>query len=146
MKSYPKILLLFFLLTAVINPQNYVTWYDNLDEGIQSAKSEGKKVLLFFTASDWCGWCKKLSGEVFLQKEFAEFADYHLALVRIDFPKWKYQSDEVKEYNKKVAQMFGVTGYPTVFVLNKSGKILGRTGYRAGGPEAYVKHLKSFLK
>jgi protein disulfide-isomerase len=146
LKSYLKTILLFFLLSAVIFPQNYLSWYDNLDDGIQSAKAEGKKVLLFFTGSDWCGWCKKLTAEVFFQQEFVDYADYHLALVRIDSPKWKYQSEEVKEYNYKLKQMFGVTGYPTVFLLDKSGKIIARTGYLEGGAGVYVKHLKSLLK
>lgn len=132
---------LFFNNTPAQNP----SWYENLDKGIEAAKGEGKKILLFFTGSDWCGWCQKLNSEVFLQKEFARFADYHVVLVRIDFPKRKYQSDEVKNYNRKLAEIFDVNGYPTVFLLNKSGKILGRTGYRDGGPEAYINHLKSFL-
>ncbi|HVO74650.1 MAG TPA: thioredoxin family protein [Ignavibacteriaceae bacterium] len=135
-----------FLLFNYTPAQNYPTWYNNLEDGIDAAKAEGKKVLLLFTGSDWCGWCQKLSAEVFRQKEFAEFADYHLACVAIDFPKWKYQSDEEKEYNKKLARNFGVTGYPTVFLLDKSGKILGRTGYQAGGAEAYIEHIKSFLR
>jgi len=137
-------ILFIFLFFNNIPAQN-PSWYENLDRGIEAAKGEGKKILLFFTGSDWCGWCQKLNSEVFLQKEFARFADYHVVLVRIDFPKWKYQSDEVKNYNRNLAEIFDVNGYPTVFLLNKSGKILGRTGYRDGGPEAYIKHLKSFL-
>ena len=37
-------------------------------------------------------------------------------------------------------------GYPTVFLLDAEGKQLGRTGYKAGGAEAYVKHLKEMLE
>jgi protein disulfide-isomerase len=135
----------FLLISAPLYPQSYAVWYDNLEDGIQSAKAEGKRILLYFTGSDWCGWCKKLNSEVFLRQEFAEYSYYYLSLVRIDFPKWKHQSDAVKEYNKKLAQKFGVTGYPTIILLNKSGMILGRTGYREGGANTYIKHIKSFF-
>lgn len=139
--------LFFFLLISLpIYSQRNAVWYDNLEDGIQSAKAEGKKILLYFSGSDWCGWCKKLNSEVFLREVFAEYSYYYLSLVRIDFPKWMHQSDAVKEYNKNLAGKFGVAGYPTVIILNKSGMILGRTGYRSGGADAYIKHLKSFFK
>jgi len=145
-KSCIIIICLVFSISAPSYSQNYPVWHDNLEDGVQSAKSEGKRILLYFSGSDWCGWCKKLNSEVFLQQEFAEYSYYYLSLVRIDFPKRKYQSDEVKEYNNRLAQKFGVSSYPTIILLNKSGMILGRTGYREGGAGTYIKHLKSFFR
>ena len=30
--------------------------------------------MLFFTGSDWCGWCMRLQREVFLTPEFTKWA------------------------------------------------------------------------
>lgn len=60
-------------------------WTDNLEAAKAQAKKENKKILLDFTGSDWCGWCKKLDAEVFSKAEFKEYADKHLVLVEVDF-------------------------------------------------------------
>jgi hypothetical protein len=39
-----------------------------------------------------------------------------------------------------------VKGFPTVLLLEADGKELARTGYKPGGAEAYVKHLRELLK
>jgi protein disulfide-isomerase len=38
-----------------------------------------------------------------------------------------------------------VQGFPTVLLLDASGKELARTGYRRGGAEGYVGHLKELM-
>ena len=63
-----------------------------------------------------------------------------------DFPRAQKISDKVKKQNDELASKYGVRGYPTVFLLDAEGKQLGRTGYKAGGAEAYVKHLKEMLE
>jgi hypothetical protein len=32
-----------------------------------------------------------------------------------------------------------------VLLLGADGKVLGRTGYKPGGPDAYITHVKSLL-
>ncbi|MCZ6701991.1 MAG: thioredoxin family protein [Ignavibacteria bacterium] len=53
---------------------------------METTKEENKAVLVNFTGSDWCKWCFKLSGEVFSQDEFKEYAYENLILVKVDFP------------------------------------------------------------
>jgi thiol-disulfide isomerase/thioredoxin len=61
-------------------------WLDDLEKAKTQAKAENKKILLDFTGSDWCGWCKKLDKEVFSQQAWKEYAAKHLVLVEVDFP------------------------------------------------------------
>ena len=64
-----------------------VGWLDDIENAKEQAKQGGKRILLDFTGSDWCGWCKKLDAEVFSQQEFKDYAAKKLVLVEVDFPK-----------------------------------------------------------
>src|SRR5207249_3252593 len=61
-------------------------WFTDLPSAQEKARQENKFVLLDFTGSDWCVWCRKLKAEVFDQPEFADFAQANLVLVEVDFP------------------------------------------------------------
>ncbi|MFO7811135.1 MAG: thioredoxin family protein [Candidatus Delongbacteria bacterium] len=121
-------------------------WMNDLEKAIEKAAAEDKTVLVNFTGSDWCGWCMKLKAEVFSKDEFAEYAEGSLVLVELDFPQKKEQTDEIKKYNRKKLEKYGVRGFPTILLIDGEGKEIGRTGYQQGGPVAYVEHIKSFIK
>src|SRR5882762_6044671 len=89
-------------------------WYYDVPQAQAVAKKENKFVLLDFTGSDWCGWCKKLKGEVFDQPEFAPFANANLVMVEVDFPRQKPLSAAQRQANQKLAELYGVEGYPTI--------------------------------
>jgi protein disulfide-isomerase len=137
-----------FLFTSCNNGQstsNALNWEDNLDIAIQQAKKENKAVLVNFTGSDWCIWCKRLSAEVFQQKAFEDYAKESLVLVMLDFPKDVAQSEETQAYNRNLAQKYGIQGFPTILIFNSEGKLAGQTGYLPGGPEKYIENIKSYL-
>jgi protein disulfide-isomerase len=120
-------------------------WKIDFKRASISAKSSGKYVLLNFTGSDWCGWCKKLKKEVFSKNEFRSFASKNLVCVLVDFPRSKRQSVKQKQANEKLARKFGVRGYPTVIILSPDGRRVGKTGYRQGGAREYTKYLKQII-
>jgi protein disulfide-isomerase len=150
LKQISTLFILFiFLFTACNNGQSAsadgLNWEDNLETAIQQAKKENKAVLVNFTGSDWCIWCKRLSSEVFQQKEFEKYADESLVLVKLDFPRNIEQSAETQNYNRNLAQKYGIQGFPTVLIFNSQGKLVAQTGYQPGGPEKYIEHIKSYL-
>ena len=110
------------------------------------AKAEGKLLLLDFTGSDWCGWCKLMEKEIFSQPAFADYAGKKLVLVRLDFPRAKPISPEVREQNQTLAQKFGIRGFPTIVMLNGDGKPVGELGYVRGGPDAFISQLEHLPK
>ncbi len=130
---------------ATVETSGGLNWMTDFEAAKEKAKAEKKHLLLDFTGSDWCGWCKKLDKEVFSTQAFKDFADANLILVQVDFPRRKPQSDAVKAQNQKLQGQYRVEGYPTLVVLDSTGKEVGQTGYREGGGEAYVKHLQGFL-
>lgn len=121
-------------------------WSTDYAASLAKAKAEGKYLLVDFSGSDWCGWCMKLDEEVFSQKRFKSFAEKNFILVLLDFPRTKPQAPELKAQNAKLSQQFGVTGFPTVLILNPEGKVVEKTGYRPGGASDYEKYLKSVLE
>lgn len=118
-------------------------WYADFDKAVAAAKAEKKDLLVDFTGSDWCGWCKKLDAEVFSHKEFLDFAAKELVLVALDFPRDEAIKAKVPnpERNKELQRKYGVQGFPTIFLMTADGDVLAQTGYQAGGPEKYVASL-----
>ena len=120
-------------------------WIENFDLASKQAKAENKYMLLDFTGSDWCGWCITLNNEVFSKDSFQSYAKDNLVLVELDFPQTKKQSDEIKKQNNALAQKYGIRGFPTILILNSEGELVAQTGYRRGGPDAYVAYLKEVI-
>src|SRR2546428_11672224 len=93
-------------------------WLTDLPKAQAQAKKENKLVMLDFTGSDWCGWCKKLNKEVFSTQDFAAYAKKSLVLVEVDFPRSKQQTEQLKKANKALQEKYQIQGYPTIIVLN----------------------------
>jgi protein disulfide-isomerase len=120
-----------------------LNWGTDLPKALAQAKARNKMVLMDFTGSDWCGWCKKIDKETLSTAKFAEFAKAHLELVVVDFPHNKSQGDVLKATNKALKENYGVGGFPTFVVLNANGKEIGRQkGYEPGGPEVFIAKLQ----
>ena len=121
-------------------------WSTDFVKASAKAKAEGKYLLIDFSGSDWCGWCVKLDKEVFSKNTFKKYAKDNLVLVMADFPRDKSkQSAGLQKQNQALAKKFKVRGFPTVFILNPDGKTINKTGYQAGGPEAYVEYIKKAI-
>jgi protein disulfide-isomerase len=130
----------------VAKAQEELTWHTNIDEAIAVSKIENKPLFLFFTGSDWCGWCIRLQKEVFKTPEFVAWAKDKVVLVELDFPRRTPQSEELKIQNSQLQQFFAIRGYPSVRIA-KAGEpvndkttfeLLGETGYVAGGPTVWL--------
>lgn len=121
-------------------------WLTDFEKAKVEAAARNVPILIDFSGSDWCGWCIRLEKEVFSQPEFKAYASENLVLFLADFPSQKPQSETIKKQNKQLSDHYGLQGYPTVLLLDFTGKELARTGYQMGGPVAYVEHLKALLK
>jgi protein disulfide-isomerase len=138
-----------------------LVWHNDLNKAIPLSINSKKPILLFFTGSDWCGWCIRLQREVFHKEDFKKWTDENVILVELDFPRRKQLPANIAQQNRELQQIFGVRGYPTVWLVtpeiikstdsnNPSSKInfqkLGSLGYVAGGPEKWISAANQFLK
>lgn len=103
-------------------------WTSDAPAAQELAKTTGKPLFIQFTGSDWCGWCKLMDGKVFSTTEWTDYAKDNLVLLYIDFPRGKQQSKELKEQNDKLAELYGIGGFPTYIILDAQGKQLGQLG------------------
>lgn len=133
------------LLKQANVPEKSKGWLDSFEKAKTEAAANKQPIFAFFTGSDWCGWCVKLKKEVLDTKGFEDFAAGNLVLFEADFPRAKPLSDEVKKQNAELAAKYGVRGYPSVFLLDAEGKVLGKTGYQQGGEKVYIEHLRKLL-
>jgi thioredoxin-related protein len=145
-------ILLFFINICALRAQELV-WRNNFNEALQISEQTKKPLMLFFTGSDWCGWCMRLQNEVFKKPEFATWANEHVVLVEVDFPRRSTLSPEIQAQNKKLQEFFEIGGYPTVWFVSANkdkDKILfnriGSTGYIAGGPGVWLSNANEILK
>lgn len=147
-----------FITFISFSQKEALTWHTDLQKAVSISQKEKKPIMLFFTGSDWCGWCHKLQKEVFYQEEFVKWAKETVVLVEVDFPSskgeaYKKQTDEIRQQNNLLQQQFSVRGYPTVWFVKpektKEGKLnldkLGQTGYVAGGAQNWINGANTFL-
>jgi thioredoxin-related protein len=142
-----KLMLSMLLLTVTIGYSQ--EWKTNFEVTKTEATNQNKNILLVFSGSDWCGPCIKLDRDIWKSMEFMEYAKNNLILERADFPKKKQNqlTPEIKNLNQNLAEKYNKDGmFPLVVVLDKNGKVLGKTGYKNVSPTEYIALLKSFTK
>ncbi len=117
-------------------------WLDDYDAALKKAEAENKHIVIDFSGSDWCGWCKRLEKEVFNTDEFRKGAKDKYVLLMVDSPNdTSLLTKRAQEQNPKLVDKFGVEGFPTVVVLNPKGEEVARMGYEKGGPKKYLEKL-----
>ena len=122
-------------------------WLNDFKKAQQEATETKKFLLLDFTGSDWCGWCRKFDKEVFSQPQFKDYARQNLVLLEVDFPRAKAQSVDLRKQNLALANQYQVQGFPTIVVLDGNGQKLWQyDGYFPGGPDAFIAQLEKLRK
>ena len=143
-----KIFLIAFIFGSFSNT-NAQNWITNFEEAQSLSTETGKNIILVFQGSDWCAPCIKLDREIWSTPEFIKYADEHLIMVKADFPrKSKNQLTDIQQtQNKELMEKYNESGFfPYVTVIDKSGTVIGNTGYKKITPTEYIKLLNSFQK
>jgi protein disulfide-isomerase len=97
-------------------------WTDDYEEAKAQAKAENKFLLLDFTGSDWCGWCKRLDAEVFEKSDFKNYAKDNLVLVKLDFPRGFNLKKKDGGAERQTGQGVRHHRLPSIILLDPDGK------------------------
>lgn len=125
---------------VVLNANQYEPWEISYQSALQKSKETGRPIMLVFSGSDWCKWCKKLTNDVFSTHEFARWSTDNVIKVEVDFPTVNNLPTQIKRQNELLKAKFGhiVRVYPTVLFVNSDGLVIGKTGYVDGGVENWI--------
>lgn len=122
-----------------VDPGRRAKWLTKMDKAKEESKETGLPILVLFTGSTWCSYCIKLEKEVFAEKEFKDFANQNLVLMILDFPAGGGGNRKDEELQKE----FGVSGFPTYFLVTAAGDKLARGGYNNGiSPKSFAEWVK----
>ncbi len=95
-------------------------WSHKFDDTLASAKSSDKKVFVDFETT-WCGPCKSMDEWIWTDADVAALLNAGYVGVKLD-----------GDIEKDLVKRFTVSGYPTMLVLDASGKVLKKVeGYQS---------------
>ena len=98
-----------------------------LQNSLNQAKQEHKKVLFFFSGSDWCSPCVKFKKTFIDNDDFKSFSDANLIVFNADFPRQKKNtlSKEQIIENENLAEKYNPNGiFPLIILFNENGEII----------------------
>lgn len=141
-----NITLLFLFIVVVGFSQD---WKYNFEEAKELAKQQDKNIILIFSGSDWCAPCIKLEKNIWESEAFQKESAENWILVKANFPRKKANqlSEEQSNHNRNLAEKYNIEGsFPLVVLLDNTGKVLGKMGFKNVPPEEYIKMIHALEK
>jgi thiol:disulfide interchange protein len=109
-----------------------INWLTSFDTAVASARQKNLPVMIDFY-TDWCGWCKKLDADTYVDKQVVDLAKGFVSL-KID-----------ADAERAITSRYGITGFPTILFVDTAGNEIHRiVGYRP--PEAFVSEMNQALR
>lgn len=124
-------------------------WTMDYESAVKLAAEKDLPMMLNFTGSDWCGWCKLMDQKVFAGEAFKTYAKDKIVLVTLDFPRDPLKVPEnYLTRNNELKSKFGIQGFPSYIVLDSDAKtVLGQLGAgREKTPESFVEEFKAVTR
>lgn len=94
----------------------------NFSQALEKAAAENK--LVFLDAhTDWCGYCRKMKRQVYSDKSVGEAFNAKFVSISVDMEKGE---------GPELAYRYGVSLYPTLFILDAQGNVVkGTKGFQS---------------
>jgi thioredoxin-related protein len=113
---------------------------------LETAKTENKNVLLYFSGSDWCAPCVKFKKFIVNTPEFQTFATENLVIYNADFPRLSKNklAKEVEKENETLADKYNSKGiFPLILLLDAEGNLIKKwEEYPKETVEEFIAKLK----
>lgn len=124
-------------------------WTASYRTAKQRAIQENKKILIFFSGSDWCEPGRVLDRDLFRTDAFQQLASEKYVLYNADFPKYTKLGYETESRNRRLASRYGISHFPAVVVVDpKYGGLLVKQVGMSGGmtPKKLLEKLSKIEK
>lgn len=97
-------------------------WTMDFDAAKKLAAEKNLPILLNFSGSDWCYWCKIMEKNVFAKPAWGAYATDNLIVVLLDFPEDKsLVPEKYVERNIALRAKYSVRGLPSFILLDVDG-------------------------
>ena len=120
-----------------------IAWSKDYIETLKRSQESGKPAFVYFSGSNWCGFCKRFDAQMEDSEAFQSYLKENFELVNLDFPRPSPVDDPNFELNTWLKTQHTVSGFPTILVMDHRGVILARSGYKREGAEVFIKDLKN---
>ena len=124
-------------------------WTMDLEAVGRLANEKKLPVLLNFSGSDWCSWCRTMNENVFSRQEWEDYAKDNILMVVIDFPEDStIVPQRYVERNNELKARYMVDGFPSYVVLDDDAKTeLGRFGVgEEDTPTSFIAELEKLFR
>ncbi|MFT6178595.1 MAG: thioredoxin-related protein [Akkermansiaceae bacterium] len=124
-------------------------WTMDFDAAKRIAAEKKLPLLVNFTGSDWCGWCKLMDKGVFAKDTWKKYAAENALLVTLDFPKDKtIVPERYVARNDELKTKFAVRGFPSYVILASDGETkIGQLGAgKEKTPESFISEFKAVVR
>lgn len=124
------LLFLAFIALISVNAQTdfrHITY----QEALETSKAEGKLVFIDFYTS-WCGPCKAMAKNIFPLPKVGEYMNAAYVNIKLD----------AEKEGKDQAVLYKVDAYPTMIVVDATGKEIFRKVGGTNDPDAFIAELK----
>lgn len=137
-----------FAVEADVDGATPGKWTMDLEAAQKVAAEKKLPILLDFSGSDWCRYCKIMESNVFTQPEWTAWATNNIMMVLIDSPQDKsLVPEKYVERNSTLGKQYNIQYLPTFIILDCDGKTeLGRpSGGEDKTPESFIGEIKQVL-
>ncbi len=126
-----KIVAFFFIISSIQfgfaqMEEHEVKWENSFSKTQELANNEDKKILIFFTGSDWCSACKALEEDVINTEKFKNLTKNTL-LYKADFPRAKdLVPEEQQKENIDLKEKYGINSFPVIVITDGKGRMIAK--------------------
>ncbi len=116
----------------------HARWHEDFVNAQREATKLDLPIYFFFSGTLWSEPSQRMDKEIINSREFRDFADSNLVLMRVDIA--KDFSDTPHE--KNMLSQFKVSKFPTVIVMNAQGEKIDRHSGKYTSTTGYLEQLK----
>jgi len=145
MLKMKKIALLFFGLILGLSAQAQIKWM-KFEEAV-AANAQDPKMIIVDVYTDWCGWCKKMDNETFVDPKVVDYISKNFYAVKLNAEDTQRTFEFMgRQYNEaQMAAAMRVQSYPNFVVIEpKLQNIAQLPGYRL--PDQFIGGLNELLE
>ncbi|MBO7147058.1 MAG: thioredoxin family protein [Lentisphaeria bacterium] len=120
-------------------------WYSSYRKARTTAIQQKKKLLIFFSGSDWCEAGRNLDRDLFKTSTFKRLAAQNYILYNADFPKYSKLGQEAEDQNRSLARRYGIHSFPAVIIIEPRGcgLLVKQVGMNGVTPRTLLRKLES---